>query len=149
MAEPKLFELNNGTIQLKLSNFGCTITSLLIPDKHGKLADVVLGFDTLDPYLKGDAPYFGCVVGRVANRVKDGKFSLDGVHYSLPINNPPNSLHELATRAHDMELSILANQIEEPPFQKPYQLNEEHIEEEQEDHEDGGKSFEETTSYAM
>ncbi|KAL7139513.1 hypothetical protein ABFS83_09G057300 [Erythranthe nasuta] len=93
MAEPKLFELNNGTIQIKLSNFGCTITSLLVPDKHGKLADVVLGFDTLDPYLKGDAPYFGCVVGRVANRVKDGKFSLDGLNYSLPINNPPNSLH--------------------------------------------------------
>lgn len=93
MAEPKLFELNNGTIQLKVSNLGCTITSLSVPDKNGKLGDVVLGFDTLEPYLKGAAPYFGCIVGRVANRIKDGKFTLDGVQYSLPINKPPNSLH--------------------------------------------------------
>ncbi|KAI3454941.1 hypothetical protein Pfo_011604 [Paulownia fortunei] len=93
MAEPKLFELNNGTMQVKVSNFGCTITSLFVPDKDGKLADVVLGFDTLEPYLKGAASYFGCIVGRVANRIKDGKFSLNGVEHALPINKPPNSLH--------------------------------------------------------
>lgn len=93
MAEPKLFELNNGTMQVKVSNLGCTITSVYVPGKDGKLADVVLGFDTLEPYLKGAAPYFGCIVGRVANRIKDGKFSLDGVEYTLPINKPPNSLH--------------------------------------------------------
>lgn len=89
----ELFELNNGTMHLKVSNFGCTITSLSVPDKDGKLADVVLGFDTLEPYLKGAAPYFGCIVGRVANRIKNGKFTLNGVEYSLPINKPPNSLH--------------------------------------------------------
>ncbi|KAK4436892.1 Aldose 1-epimerase [Sesamum alatum] len=93
MAEAKIFELNNGTMQVKVSNFGCTITSLLVPDKNGKLADVVLGFDTLEPYMKGAAPYFGCIVGRVANRIKDGKFTLNGVEYALPINKPPNSLH--------------------------------------------------------
>lgn len=95
MAEVKaeIFELNNGTMKAYISNFGCTITSLFVPDKHGKLADVVLGFDSLEPYLNGAAPYFGCIVGRVANRIKDGKFTLDGVDYSLPINNPPNSLH--------------------------------------------------------
>ncbi|PIN07325.1 putative mutarotase [Handroanthus impetiginosus] len=93
MAEAKLFELNNGTMQVKVSNFGCTITSLSVPDKDGKLADVVLGFDTLEPYQKGAAPYFGCIVGRVANRIKEGKFTLNGVEYSLPINKPPNSLH--------------------------------------------------------
>ncbi|EPS66431.1 aldose 1-epimerase family protein, partial [Genlisea aurea] len=59
----------------------------------GKLADVVLGFDSLEPYQKGEAPYFGCIVGRVANRIRDGKFTLDGIEYSLPINKPPNSLH--------------------------------------------------------
>ncbi|KAL2242942.1 aldose 1-epimerase [Sesamum indicum] len=93
MAEAKIFELNNGTMQVKVSNYGCTITSLLVPDKDGKLADVVLGFDTLEPYMKGAAPYFGCIVGRVANRIKDGKFTLNGVEYALPINKPPNSLH--------------------------------------------------------
>ncbi|XP_012850861.1 PREDICTED: uncharacterized protein LOC105970577 [Erythranthe guttata] len=61
----------------------------------------------------------------------------------------PKSFEELATRAHDMELSIGANGFEEPSFQKSYQLNEEHVEEEQEDHEDGGKSFEETAPYAI
>ncbi|XP_031106372.1 aldose 1-epimerase-like [Ipomoea triloba] len=93
MAEANIFELNNGTIQVKVSNYGCTITSLSVPDKDGKLDDVVLGFDTLEPYQKGMAPYFGCIVGRVANRIKDGKFTLNGVGYSLPLNRPPNSLH--------------------------------------------------------
>uniref|UniRef100_A0A5B7BLG2 Aldose 1-epimerase n=1 Tax=Davidia involucrata TaxID=16924 RepID=A0A5B7BLG2_DAVIN len=93
--QPKaeLFELTNGTIRVKITNYGATITSLFVPDKHGNLADVVLGFDSMEPYLKGAAPYFGCIVGRVANRIKDGKFALNGVDYTLPINNPPNSLH--------------------------------------------------------
>ncbi|KAJ3684562.1 hypothetical protein LUZ61_013726 [Rhynchospora tenuis] len=91
MAE--IFELSNGTITAKISNWGATITSLLAPDSKGNVADVVLGFDTIDPYMRGEAPYFGCIVGRVANRIKDGKFTLDGVQYSLPINNGPNSLH--------------------------------------------------------
>ncbi|KAM7268825.1 hypothetical protein ACFE04_010991 [Oxalis oulophora] len=89
----EIFELNNGTIQIKITNLGCTITSLSLPDKDGKLADVVLGFDTVDPYLQGVAPYFGCIVGRVANRIKDGKFTLNGVEHTLPLNRPPNSLH--------------------------------------------------------
>ncbi|KAB1212265.1 Aldose 1-epimerase [Morella rubra] len=92
-SHPELFELNNGTMRVLITNLGCTITSLSVPDKDGKLADVVLGFDSLEPYLKGAAPYFGCIVGRVANRIKDGKFALNGVDYSLPINKPPNSLH--------------------------------------------------------
>ncbi|PIA63843.1 hypothetical protein AQUCO_00201283v1 [Aquilegia coerulea] len=91
--KPELFELNNGTMKVKVSNYGCTITSLFVPDKNGNLADVVLGFDTLEPYLNGAAPFFGCIVGRVANRIKEGKFSLNGIEYSLPINKPPNSLH--------------------------------------------------------
>lgn len=91
--KPEIFELNNGTMKVNVSNYGCTITSLFIPDKNGDLADVVLGFDTLEPYLNRVAPFFGCIVGRVANRIKDGKFSLNGVEYSLPINKPPNSLH--------------------------------------------------------
>ncbi|GLT45481.1 hypothetical protein SLA2020_193100 [Shorea laevis] len=91
--KPHIYELNNGTMQVKITNYGCTITSLSVPDKNGQLADVVLGFDTVEQYLQGNAPYFGCIVGRVANRIKEGKFTLNGVEYSLPINNPPNSLH--------------------------------------------------------
>ncbi|CAN0899866.1 Galactose mutarotase [Linum grandiflorum] len=91
--EPELFELNNGYIKVKITNFGCTITSLEIPDQNGNKADVVLGFDSIEPYQKGAAPYFGCIVGRVANRIRDGKFTLDGVDYTLPLNRPPNSLH--------------------------------------------------------
>ncbi|CAN1140748.1 Galactose mutarotase [Linum perenne] len=91
--QPELFELNNGYIKVKITNLGCTITSLEIPDKNGNKADVVLGFDFIEPYQKGAAPYFGCIVGRVANRIRDGKFSLDGVDYTLPLNRPPNSLH--------------------------------------------------------
>ncbi|XP_020589724.1 aldose 1-epimerase-like [Phalaenopsis equestris] len=93
MAKPELFELSNGRITVRLTNVGATITSLLVPDSEGNVADVVLGFDSLDAYLNDNAPYFGCIVGRVANRIKDGKFTLDGVDYSLPINNGPNSLH--------------------------------------------------------
>ncbi|WCJ33548.1 Galactose mutarotase-like superfamily protein [Euphorbia peplus] len=88
-----LFELNYGSMIVKITNLGCTITSLSIPDKNGNLADVVLGFDSLEPHLKGAAPYFGCIVGRVANRIRDGKFTRNGVDYTLPINKPPNSLH--------------------------------------------------------
>ncbi|XP_050220535.1 uncharacterized protein LOC126670757 [Mercurialis annua] len=90
---PQLFDLSNGTMFVKITNLGCTITSLSLPDKNGNLADVVLGFDSLEPYLKGVAPYFGSIVGRVANRIKDGKFTMDGVDYTLPLNRPPNSLH--------------------------------------------------------
>ncbi|XP_021770848.1 aldose 1-epimerase-like [Chenopodium quinoa] len=90
--QAEIFELDNGSMHVKISNYGCTITSLSIPDKDGKLADVVLGFDSVDPYLQGAGSYFGCIVGRVANRIKNGKFTLNGVEYSLPVN-PPNSLH--------------------------------------------------------
>ncbi|CAM0873310.1 unnamed protein product [Alopecurus aequalis] len=90
---PELFELDNGRIRAKISNVGATVTSLLVPDKNEVLGDVVLGFDSLDPYLNGTSPYFGCIVGRVANRIKDGKFTLNGVQHSLATNSPPNTLH--------------------------------------------------------
>ncbi|KDP33182.1 hypothetical protein JCGZ_13447 [Jatropha curcas] len=88
-----IFELNNGTIRVNLTNYGATITSLFVPDKKGEVDDIVLGFDSIEEYMKGNAPYFGCIVGRVANRIKEGKFSLEGVDYSLAVNNGPNSLH--------------------------------------------------------
>jgi len=88
-----LFTLTNkaGNV-LKLSNFGARITWIEVPDKSGKKDNVAFGFDTFDGMIKGD-PYFGAIVGRYANRVAKGKFTLDGTEYTLALNNVPNSLH--------------------------------------------------------
>ncbi len=77
---------------LRITNFGARITWIEVPDKQGKKENVTFGFDTFESTINGD-PYFGSVVGRYANRIAKGSFSLDGVTYSLAINNPPNSLH--------------------------------------------------------
>ena len=76
----------------KVITYGATLTELWVPDHSGKFGDVVLGFDQLQGYL-GNHPFFGATVGRVANRIAKGKFTLDGKEYSLEINNPPNNLH--------------------------------------------------------
>lgn len=76
----------------KIITYGGIIQELHVPDKNGNFADICLGFDTLEGYLAGH-PYFGCITGRVANRIAKGKFTLDGKDYSLFVNNGPNSLH--------------------------------------------------------
>jgi aldose 1-epimerase len=76
----------------KVITYGATLTELWMPDKSGKNADVVLGFDNLEGYL-GNHPFFGATVGRYGNRIAKGKFSIDGHEYSLFLNNGPNSLH--------------------------------------------------------
>jgi aldose 1-epimerase len=76
----------------KIITYGGIVTELHVPDKNGRLANVVLGFDNLEQYL-GDHPYFGAIIGRYGNRIAKGKFTLDGKTYSLAINNGPNSLH--------------------------------------------------------
>jgi aldose 1-epimerase len=91
--EITLYTLTNAQgIEVKIINFGAIIQSLKTPDRNGKLADIVLGFDNLKDYV-GKHPYFGAIVGRYGNRICKGKFTLDGKEYTLPINNPPNSLH--------------------------------------------------------
>jgi aldose 1-epimerase len=76
----------------KVISYGASLTELWMPDRSGKLGDVVLGFDNLQGYT-GKHPWFGATVGRVANRIANGKFILDGKEYSLEINDPPNNLH--------------------------------------------------------
>jgi aldose 1-epimerase len=89
----EMYVLANGKgMTAKVISYGGIITQLDVPDKDGKSSDVVLGFDNLDGYLKGH-PYFGAIVGRVANRIAGGKFSLDGQEYTLATNNGPNHLH--------------------------------------------------------
>ncbi len=77
---------------LKLTNFGARITLIEVPDRNGKKDNVTFGYDTFESMVKGD-PYFGAVVGRYANRIAKGRFSLDGKEYLLTLNNGPNSLH--------------------------------------------------------
>jgi len=87
------YTLTNGKgMTAKVITYGGLLTELHVPDKDGKTADVVLGFDNLENYLE-NSPYFGANIGRVANRIAKGKFSLDGKEYTLAINNPPNHLH--------------------------------------------------------
>ena len=86
-----LANVHNG-MTAKIMTYGGIITELHVPDKAGKQADVVLGFNNLDAYLAGH-PFFGAIAGRYANRIAKGKFTLDGKEYDLAINNGPNSLH--------------------------------------------------------
>ncbi len=83
---------NKKGMTAKVMTYGAILTELDVPDKNGKTVDVVLGFDNLKGYLEGH-PYFGSNVGRVANRIAKGKFTLDGKEYKLATNNGPNHLH--------------------------------------------------------
>lgn len=83
---------NSQGVEVRASNYGGVITSLLVPDKNGKPDNVVLGFDSLEEYFV-NGPWFGAIIGRYANRIANGKFTLDGIEYSLAINNGPNASH--------------------------------------------------------
>jgi aldose 1-epimerase len=89
----ELYTLRNSHgMEATIMTYGGIVTSLKVPDKHGQFADVVLGYDNLDGYIKS-TPYFGALIGRYGNRIAKGKFSLDGVEYTLATNNVPNHLH--------------------------------------------------------
>ena len=88
-----LFKLKNRHgLLLEVMTYGATVTALHVPDRFGRLADVVLGFDDLTGYL-GQKEYIGATVGRVANRIREGVFELEGTRYELAINDPPHHLH--------------------------------------------------------
>ena len=93
-----LFSLSNdNNITIKITNYGCIVTSIETPDNKGITGNIVLGFDQLNDYLSSDYlgsyPYFGCIIGRCGNRIAGGKFTLEGKEYNLAINNGPNHLH--------------------------------------------------------
>ncbi len=86
--------LSNGeNTTIKLIDFGATITHIEIPDKNGIPGDIVLGFDTIEGYTSEQNPYFGCTLGRYANRIANAQFSLEGQTYTLAANNGQHSLH--------------------------------------------------------
>ncbi len=89
---PAVTLVNRHGVHATVIAWGATLQSLILPDRTGHLADVALGYDNLKDYL--DHPqYFGATVGRFANRIARGKFTLDGKAYQVPVNNGPNSLH--------------------------------------------------------
>ena len=88
-----LYTLTNAAgIEVKVITFGGIITSIRVPDRTGTFDDVALGFNALEPYLR-NPPYLGAIIGRYANRIAQGRFTLDGRTYTLAVNNPPNHLH--------------------------------------------------------
>ncbi|MBT2558003.1 galactose mutarotase [Hymenobacter sp. ISL-91] len=93
----QLFTLQNAHgMQVAITNYGGIVTRLLVPDRAGRLGDVVLGFDKLSDYLRRpphESPYFGALIGRYGNRIARGRFTLDGKEYTLATNDGPHHLH--------------------------------------------------------
>lgn len=87
------FLKNNKNTEVAITNYGARIVALIIPDKNQKPTDVVVGFDSLQGYLNSIGSYHGAIVGRYANRIAKGKFTLNGKEYQLATNNAPNHLH--------------------------------------------------------
>lgn len=89
----RVFTMTNARgMELRVLDYGGIIVSLRTPDRTGAFADIVLGFDDLTGYVTS-SPYFGAIAGRYANRIANGRFTLDGITHDLAVNNPPNALH--------------------------------------------------------
>jgi len=93
----EVFTLTEGKIEARIITYGGILVSLKVPDQTGEVDDVVLGFDTLEEYVEvfnsQTNPFFGAIIGRYANRIARGRFTLAGKTYSVPVNNGRNSLH--------------------------------------------------------
>src|SRR5881227_1730661 len=91
-----LYVLKSDAIEAHIITYGGIVQALKVPDKNGKFADVVLGFDSIDGYAAGpkpNPPFFGAIIGRYGNRIAGGKFTLDGKTYDIPKIEPTNALH--------------------------------------------------------
>jgi len=108
MATPlRTIALKGCGLEAHVATLGATLHSFLAPDRAGRLDDLLLGYDTAAEYLQAST-YFGAVVGRCANRIARGRFTLDGEEHQLAINNPPNALHGGPTGFHTREWSVEA-----------------------------------------
>ncbi|KAK6117972.1 hypothetical protein DH2020_048287 [Rehmannia glutinosa] len=101
-----IYELKNGHISINITNYGATVLNVLVPDRNGKLDDIVLGFGSIDGY-KNDSTFFGALVGRVANRIGGAQFTLNGHVYKLPANDHGNTLHDISSSPGIHHLIIL------------------------------------------
>ena len=110
-----LYTLKAGEYEVSISTYGGIIVNLLVPDAHGHKADIVLGYDTLEGYEKGTA-YFGALIGRVANRIKGGSFSVEGRQYHVPCNdNGVNALHGGPGGLHTKVWHVLTSEVDGAP----------------------------------
>ena len=100
--ETSLYYLENGNITAAITNYGGRIAGLLAPDRSGELADVILGFSSIQEYLDANEVYHGALIGRFGNRIANGQFTLEGEKYTLPLNNGPNHLHGGPDGFHNM-----------------------------------------------
>lgn len=91
---------NNKGTEIAVTNYGAAILSIMVPDRNGKYANVILGHDNIDKVINSPEPFLSTTIGRYGNRIAKGKFTLDGKEYSLTINNGPNSLHGGPTGFH-------------------------------------------------
>jgi aldose 1-epimerase len=106
---------NTHGLKAFFTNFGQRLVSLLVPDKSGKLEDIVLGYSNLEGYLNSKEPYFGAIIGRYANRINNGKFTIDSKKHKLHQNNGPHHLHGGPQGFHNVVWEanqISTNQIE-------------------------------------
>ncbi len=99
--------VNSNGLKMEVTNYGGRIVSLLVPDRNGKLEDVVLGYDSLKQYLNGNF-YFGAMIGRYGNRIANGKFTLSGKEFQLAKNNGANALHGGLQGFHNVYWKIIA-----------------------------------------
>ena len=99
--ETDLFILKNKKgMEVAVTNYGCAILSIMVPDKNGKYANVILGHDSIDHVINSPEPFLSTTIGRYGNRIAKGKFTLFGEEHELTINNGPNSLHGGPTGFH-------------------------------------------------
>ena len=92
--QTELYTLTNGSLTMQVTNFGARVVTLWAPDRNGHMADIVLGYQNIDRYINNSGERFlGSVVGRVANRIGAGTFTLDGQQYHTPLNNNGQTLH--------------------------------------------------------
>lgn len=104
-----LYFLKNGKLSAAVTNYGGRLVSLCVPDKNNKIDDVVLGFKSIDDYLKATGVYHGATIGRVAGRIANGSFEIDKTTYSLELNSPPNHLHGGSKGFHNQVWDVVSS----------------------------------------
>lgn len=105
-----LYPISNNHISCHITNYGARVVSLVVNDRESNPVDVVLGFDTLDGYLNADEQYHGATVGRYANRIAKGRFTINEQEFNLAINNPPNSLHGGVSAMHNQVWKVIKHE---------------------------------------